>query len=103
MAAPGPSLDAALRVAREFDLPSDQLQRGVDEFLNQMAEGLEKDGTTLSQIPTYVTSVPNGTEKVCCLVIFFSLHLFSSSMTQCTFLCYFRIRLNYSQSMSNSY
>lgn len=80
MAAPGPSLDAALRVAREFDLPSDQLQRGVDEFLNQMAEGLEKNGTTLSQIPTYVTSVPNGTEKVClsCDI------LFSSSMTQCT-------------------
>lgn len=27
-------------------------------------EGLEKDGTSLSQIPTYVTGVPNGTEKV---------------------------------------
>lgn len=64
MAASGPSLDAALRVAREFDLPSDQVQRGVDEFLKQMAEGLAKNGTTLSQIPTYVTSVPNGTEKV---------------------------------------
>ncbi|PCG95336.1 Hexokinase [Penicillium occitanis (nom. inval.)] len=63
MAAPSPSLDAALRVAREFDLPSDQVQRGVDEFLSQMAEGLAKNGTTLSQIPTYVTSVPNGTEK----------------------------------------
>ncbi|KUL91655.1 hypothetical protein ZTR_01255 [Talaromyces verruculosus] len=63
MAAPSPSLDAALRVAREFDLPSDQAQRGVDEFLSQMAEGLAKNGTTLSQIPTYVTSVPNGTEK----------------------------------------
>lgn len=85
MAAPSPSLDAALRVAREFDLPSDQVQRGVDEFLSQMAEGLAKNGTTLSQIPTYVTSVPNGTEKVClsCLDIL-SPHLFSSSMTQCT-------------------
>ncbi|EED19355.1 glucokinase GlkA, putative [Talaromyces stipitatus ATCC 10500] len=61
--APGPSLDAALRVAREFDLPSDQVQRGVDEFLSQMAEGMAKNGTNLSQIPTYVTSVPNGTEK----------------------------------------
>ena len=67
MAAPGPSLDAALRVAREFDLPSDQLQRGVGEFLNQMAEGLAKNGATLNQIPTYVTSVPNGTEKVSAL------------------------------------
>ncbi len=27
-------------------------------------EGLEKDGTSLSQIPTYVTGVPKGTEKV---------------------------------------
>lgn len=26
--------------------------------------GLEKDGTSMSQIPTYVTGVPNGTEKV---------------------------------------
>lgn len=27
-------------------------------------EGLEKSGTQMSQIPSYVTSVPNGTEKV---------------------------------------
>lgn len=27
-------------------------------------EGLQSDGTELSQIPTYVTAVPNGTEKV---------------------------------------
>jgi len=27
-------------------------------------EGLQKDGTEMSQIPTYVTAVPNGTEKV---------------------------------------
>ena len=27
-------------------------------------EGLQKTGTAMSQIPTYVTSVPNGTEKV---------------------------------------
>ncbi|KAI0534046.1 glucokinase [Xylaria digitata] len=26
-------------------------------------EGLQKDGTSISQIPTYVTGVPNGTEK----------------------------------------
>lgn len=69
MAASGPSLDAALRIAREFDLPADQLQRGVDAFLSQMAEGLSKHGATLSQIPTYVTSVPNGTEKVCTFII----------------------------------
>jgi len=27
-------------------------------------EGLKKDGTSLSQIPTFVTGVPDGTEKV---------------------------------------
>ena len=27
-------------------------------------EGLQKEGTELSQIPTYVTAVPDGTEKV---------------------------------------
>jgi hexokinase len=27
-------------------------------------EGLAKNGSTMSQIPTYVTAVPNGTEKV---------------------------------------
>ena len=27
-------------------------------------EGLKEDGTLMSQIPTYVTAVPNGTEKV---------------------------------------
>ena len=27
-------------------------------------EGLQKVGATMSQIPTYVTAVPNGTEKV---------------------------------------
>jgi len=36
--------------------------RGSD---NVADEGLQKNATTLSQIPTYVTGVPNGTEKVC--------------------------------------
>jgi len=34
----------------------------ADNFID---EGLEKNATTMSQIPTYVTAVPNGTEKVC--------------------------------------
>jgi hexokinase len=32
-------------------------------------EGLQKSGTTMSQIPTYVTAVPNGTEKVSLMCI----------------------------------
>lgn len=51
------------RVVQEFDLNDADLNKGVVEFLSQMDEGLERDGTSLSQIPTYVTGVPNGTEK----------------------------------------
>lgn len=35
------------------------------ELLSPSDEGLQQPGTTLSQIPTYVTDVPRGTEKVC--------------------------------------
>lgn len=54
---------AAQRVAAEFEYTSSDVQKGVKEFIRQMDEGLEKSGTTMSQIPTYVTAVPNGTEK----------------------------------------
>ncbi|KAI9754518.1 MAG: glucokinase [Lichina confinis] len=56
-------VEKAKRVAAEFEYPPDELNRGVQEFLREMEEGLRRDGATLSQIPTYVTSVPNGTEK----------------------------------------
>jgi hypothetical protein len=59
-----PVLDEAARIAREFDYPAEEVQRGVKEYIREMEEGLSKEGATLSQIPTYVTSVPNGTEKV---------------------------------------
>ena len=53
------------RMAAEFDYPPEEVNKGVKEFIRQMEEGLEKQGTDMSQIPTYVTAVPNGTEKVC--------------------------------------
>ncbi|CAG9940857.1 unnamed protein product [Clonostachys rosea f. rosea IK726] len=53
----------ASRVVSQFDFSDADINRHVQEFLKQMGEGLEKDGTSLSQIPTYVTGVPNGTEK----------------------------------------
>jgi hypothetical protein len=34
-------------------------------------EGLQKDGTYMSQIPTYVTAVPNGTEKVSIIPVYY--------------------------------
>lgn len=60
-------INEATRIARLFDYPTEQVHRGVAEYKRQMDEGLSQEHTTLSQIPTFVTSVPNGTEKVCCL------------------------------------
>jgi hexokinase len=56
--------EAAKRIAAEFDYPAEEVRKGVREFIREMDEGLEKQGTTMSQIPSYVTAVPNGTEKV---------------------------------------
>ncbi|KAJ5632630.1 HexokinaseN-terminal [Penicillium lividum] len=58
-----PLLAEATRIAREFDYPAAQVQRGVAEYIRQSNEGLAQEDTTLSQIPTFVTAVPNGTEK----------------------------------------
>ncbi|KAF1832129.1 hypothetical protein BDW02DRAFT_649386 [Decorospora gaudefroyi] len=55
--------EQAKRVAAEFDFCDDAVGKAVKEFIREMDEGLEKEGTELSQIPTYVTAVPNGTEK----------------------------------------
>jgi len=77
-------LKEAQRVAAEFDYPAKDVNRGVKEFMREMGmiirsppnielcvlnllsaeEGLQNVGSTMSQIPTYVTAVPNGTEKV---------------------------------------
>lgn len=54
----------AKRVAAQFEYSSQDVNKAVKEFIREMEEGLEKQGTSLSQIPTYVTNVPNGTEKV---------------------------------------
>ncbi|KAL6878084.1 hypothetical protein HDV57DRAFT_510135 [Trichoderma longibrachiatum] len=51
------------KVVAQFDFSDEELNRHVDEFLKQANAGLKQDGTSLSQIPSYVTAVPNGTEK----------------------------------------
>ncbi|RDW80138.1 phosphotransferase-1 [Coleophoma cylindrospora] len=51
------------RVAAEFEYVDDDVRKAVVEFIDEMNEGLEKNATLMSQIPTYVTAVPNGTEK----------------------------------------
>lgn len=54
----------AERMVAQFEYPAEEVNKGVKEFIQEMEEGLEQQGTSLSQIPTYVTNVPNGTEKV---------------------------------------
>ncbi|KAI9817534.1 MAG: glucokinase [Pycnora praestabilis] len=56
-------LQEAKRVAAEFEYSPADVRKGVKRFIGQMEEGLQKTGATMSQIPTYVTAVPNGTEK----------------------------------------
>lgn len=53
----------AQRIAGEFEYGTQDVNKAVKEFIRQMDEGLQKSGTQMSQIPTYVTAVPNGTEK----------------------------------------
>lgn len=55
--------EASRRVSAEFELSDADVNKIVAEFIVEMNEGLQKNATTLSQIPTYVTGVPNGTEK----------------------------------------
>lgn len=64
MARRGSLADEVVQVASLFTYPPEEVNKGVKAFIQQMDEGLEKQGTMLSQIPTYVTAVPNGTEKV---------------------------------------
>jgi len=52
------------RIVAQFEFSDNDANRAVQEFLRQMHEGLEHESTNLSQIPTYVTVVPDGTEKV---------------------------------------
>lgn len=63
--------DDVERVAALFTYSAEDVNKGVKAFIQQMDEGLEKQGTMLSQIPTYVTAVPNGTEKVYNVSIYF--------------------------------
>ncbi|KAL8963858.1 MAG: hypothetical protein Q9183_004897, partial [Haloplaca sp. 2 TL-2023] len=57
-------IDDARQVAEQFEYPPKEVNNGVKEFIRQMDEGLQETEKSLSQIPTYVTAVPNGTEKV---------------------------------------
>ncbi|KAF8472682.1 putative glucokinase GlkA [Kalaharituber pfeilii] len=61
--ASSPLLQRAHEIAAEFDYPAEQVNAGVAEFLRLLDSGLNNENQPMTMIPTYVTSVPNGTEK----------------------------------------
>ncbi|KAI5816575.1 hypothetical protein BZA77DRAFT_57477 [Pyronema omphalodes] len=58
-----PMVAKAEAIAKEFDFGAEDVRKGVQEFLRLMDVGLQNDGEAMTMIPTYVTGVPNGTEK----------------------------------------
>ncbi|KAH6666398.1 hypothetical protein B0J14DRAFT_202161 [Halenospora varia] len=64
MASPTLSMfEQAKELAKDFEYGKEDVQKATRHFIKQMNEGLQHDGATMGQIPSYVTSVPNGTEK----------------------------------------
>lgn len=44
--------EEAKRIAAQFDYNAEDVNRGVEEFIVEMEEGLSKQGAMMSQIPT---------------------------------------------------
>ncbi|KAK2031072.1 hexokinase [Colletotrichum zoysiae] len=63
------SVAHARRIAHEFDFPAEEVRRATCHFLKQLNEGLQRDGTSMCQIPSFVTKLPNGSEKGVCMAI----------------------------------
>ncbi|KLU85294.1 hypothetical protein MAPG_04322 [Magnaporthiopsis poae ATCC 64411] len=56
-------------VVREFEVTPSLLQDATNLFVQQLREGLAQDGSSLLQVPSYVTKLPDGSEKGTCLAI----------------------------------
>ncbi|KAK9430618.1 hexokinase-domain-containing protein [Lipomyces doorenjongii] len=56
-------LEEAISISKQFDISKDQLVAISDEFIRLTDLGLKSDGMPMTMIPSYVTGVPNGTEK----------------------------------------
>ncbi|KAL3456418.1 putative glucokinase [Aspergillus heterothallicus] len=54
-------LEQAEQIAGDFDLPPDQIRRVAKHFVGQLSDGLAHARPW--QLPAYVTSIPQGTEK----------------------------------------
>lgn len=56
-------IERARELVKDFEYGKEDVRKATRHFIKQMNEGLQRDGATMGQIPSYVTSVPNGTEK----------------------------------------
>jgi len=77
--------EASERIASEFEFTRDDLRKAVKAFIQQLSrsspghacnpwkhvgakkspdDGLQKPGTTIEQLPSFITKVPTGSEKV---------------------------------------
>ncbi|KAL8376093.1 hypothetical protein RB595_007284 [Gaeumannomyces hyphopodioides] len=56
-------------VVQQFEVTPSLLQDATNLFVQQLREGLAQDGTSLLQVPSYVTELPDGSERGTCLAI----------------------------------
>ncbi|KAK2055290.1 hexokinase [Colletotrichum caudatum] len=63
------SVAHARRIAHEFDFPAEEVRRATRHFLKQLNEGLQRDGTSMCQIPSFVTNLPDGSERGVCMAV----------------------------------
>lgn len=50
-------------IAKSFEFSDRDARQAVGLFLRQMDEGLQQNGTSISQLPTFVTALPTGKEE----------------------------------------
>jgi hypothetical protein len=55
--------EEAKRIAAQFEYTSEDVNKGVDEFIAEMEEGLAKQGAMMSQIPTCVWLSLTGSSR----------------------------------------
>ncbi|KAH7311448.1 hexokinase [Stachybotrys elegans] len=56
-------------IASQFIVTTDKINVATDLFVKQLKQGLEEDGSSLLQVPSYVTKLPNGSETGVCMAI----------------------------------
>ncbi|KAI5458949.1 hypothetical protein BGZ63DRAFT_360972 [Mariannaea sp. PMI_226] len=69
MSQPLDVLGWANNVAQDFSVDAAKIQEASTHFVKQLEEGLKEEGSPLLQVPSFVTKLPDGSEKGVCLAI----------------------------------